>query len=119
MTAPQYTLRPPLSHDQARQFLRENPRSDGTVVSVQGADGEGRGQFKDISYTIAYNDGFQLREVDQVQPVRPRWPETVMVVAASPGDPVTFIRRGQSVEYEIWSTPWIKVCESEGGEPRP
>lgn len=107
-----YRVPPPLTNDQAHQHLIDNPSMVGTVMSVQGADGAGRGPYAEVSYTVAYWAGNALKAVSGIQS-RPRLPEIVDVQAAEPGDPVIVVKRGARVDFIVTAFPHIEVCETQ------
>lgn len=108
-----YQFPSPLANDQILQRIRENEAAIvGTVVSVQGVDGNGRGKYKDVTYSVAYRSGDAYVQVNGVRPTAPEWDDLILVNAAKPGARALVIRRGDVVEFEIFSSPYILTCET-------
>ena len=106
-----HRVNPPLSNDQARQHLLDNPSMVGTVMSVQGVV-DGKGPYSQVNYTVAYWADGALKAVSGIQS-RPRIPDTVDVMAAEPGDPVVVVKRGARVDFIILALPAVAECEQQ------
>lgn len=104
-----HRVNPPLSNDQARQHLLDNPSMHGTIMSVQGAT-NGKGKWSEVSYTVAYWAGDAVKSVSGI---RSDWelPDEADVVAAKVGASVDVIKRGSRIDFKITAYPDAVLCQ--------